>query len=121
MAKLSRGKYYAWQQRLGVLNQHNGNIPKATWRLDWEKSAMIQYAKTHEEEGYRRLCYRMMDEDVVAASPSSVYRVLKQEGLLPKFTGKPSKKGTGFVQPLKPHEQLLRISLMSMFWEPFCF
>lgn len=105
MAKLPRGKFYAWQERFGVGNNHNGNIPKATWLLDWEKEAMIAYAKTHEEEGYRRLCYRMMDEDVVSASPSSVYRVLKQEGLLQKFTGKPSKRGTGFVQPLEAHEQ----------------
>ena len=46
----------------------------------------------------------MMDEGIVAASPSSVYRVLRREGLLDRWNKKKSKKGTGFVQPLKPHE-----------------
>jgi len=46
----------------------------------------------------------MLDADVVAASPSSVYRVLREAGVLDRFNGKASKKGTGFVQPLAPHE-----------------
>jgi transposase InsO family protein len=46
----------------------------------------------------------MIDADVVACSPTSVYRVLKQAGLLERHNVKPSLKGTGFVQPLKPHE-----------------
>ena len=46
----------------------------------------------------------MLDQDVVAVSPSSVYRVLRAADLLRRWNGKTSKKGTGFVQPLKPHE-----------------
>ena len=46
----------------------------------------------------------MMDADIVAVSPSSVYRVLNRNGLLNRLNSKPSKKGTGFVQPLKAHE-----------------
>jgi putative transposase len=46
----------------------------------------------------------MLDADVVAVSPSSVYRVLRDAGLLQRFNGKPSRKGTGFEQPLRPHE-----------------
>ena len=46
----------------------------------------------------------MIDQDVAACSPSSVYRVLKANGLLSGQSPKPSKKGTGFVQPLQPHE-----------------
>jgi transposase InsO family protein len=45
-----------------------------------------------------------MDADIVAVSPSSVYRVLTNAGLLNRWNGKQSKKGTGFVQPLKAHE-----------------
>ena len=45
-----------------------------------------------------------LDADVVAVSPSSVYRVLKDAGkLLPRW-GTPSKKGKGFEQPVRPHE-----------------
>jgi len=46
----------------------------------------------------------MLDDDVVAVSPSSVYRVLKQAGRLDRKWRKPSKKGTGFVQPLAAHD-----------------
>lgn len=46
----------------------------------------------------------MIDADVVAVSPSSVWRVLGQAGRLRKWNQTPSKKGTGFVQPLTPHE-----------------
>jgi transposase InsO family protein len=47
----------------------------------------------------------MMDADIVAVSPSTVYRTLKAEGLLDRRDVRPSKKGTGFVQPLRPHQE----------------
>jgi transposase InsO family protein len=46
----------------------------------------------------------MIDTDIVAVSPSSVYRVLHGAGLLRRWNGAPSKKGRGFVQPDAPHE-----------------
>jgi transposase InsO family protein len=46
----------------------------------------------------------MLDADIVAVSPSSVWRVLSQAGLLSKWKGQPSKKGTGFEQPLAAHQ-----------------
>ena len=46
----------------------------------------------------------MLDANVVAVSPATVYRVLSQAGRLGRRWAKPSKKGTGFVQPLRPHE-----------------
>ena len=45
-----------------------------------------------------------LDADVVACSPASVYRSLKAAGLLAGSTPAITKKGTGFVQPLAPHE-----------------
>ena len=46
----------------------------------------------------------MLDADVVALSPSSVYRVLRDAGVMDRFNGKKSLKGTGFSQPSKPHD-----------------
>ena len=46
----------------------------------------------------------MLDADVVAVSPSSVYRVLKAAGKLTPRGGKPSRKGKGFEQPVRAHE-----------------
>jgi len=46
----------------------------------------------------------MLDKNVVAVSPASVWRILSKAGLLARWNKKISKKGTGFFQPLKPHE-----------------
>ena len=46
----------------------------------------------------------MLDRDIVAVSPSSVYRVLSEAGLLHKWNTNKSLKGTGFVGPLAAHE-----------------
>src|SRR5207244_9642863 len=47
---------------------------------------------------------KMLDADVVAVSPASVWRVLKQDGLLLRSKGKASRRRIGFEQPLQPHQ-----------------
>ena len=101
---ISRSKFYHWQQRYGRVNEHNGWIPRDFWLTEAERQAIIAYWHEHPLDGYRRLCYMMMDADVVAVSPATTYRVLSKAGLLKRFSGKPSKKGNGFTQPLKAHE-----------------
>lgn len=83
---------------------HNAFLPRTSWILAWEKQAIIDYYGLHPEEGYRRLAFMMLDEDVVAASPSSVYRVLKAADLLSSAPKSSSKKGKGFEQPLLAHQ-----------------
>jgi len=97
-------KYYDWRKRYGRVNEHNAWIPRDHWIEDWEKEAIISFHNDYPLEGYRRLTFMMLDKNVVAVSPSSVYRVLRDAGLLKRWNGKPSKKGTGFHQPQKPHE-----------------
>lgn len=97
-------KYYNWCRRLGRPNAHNAAIPRATWLRESEKLAILQYHREHPDEGYRRLTYMMLDADIVAASPSSVYRVLKEAGRLPTGPAKHASKGKGFDQPTRPHE-----------------
>lgn len=101
---ITPSKFYDWQKRYGKINEHNGWIPRDFWLTEAEKQAILRYYLDHPLEGYRRLTYRMRDDDIVAVSPSSVYRVLATAGLLQRWNGKPSKKGSGFVQPLQPHE-----------------
>jgi len=101
---IARSKYYDWKHRYGKINEHNSWIPRDFWLTDFERQTIIKYYHDNPLEGYRRLCYMMIDADIAAVSPSSVYRVLSNAGLLNKFNGKKSKKGTGFVQPLKAHE-----------------
>ncbi|MFN0166182.1 MAG: hypothetical protein ACKV22_07100 [Bryobacteraceae bacterium] len=45
---------------------------------DWEKQAIIGFHLKNPMEGYRRLKFMMLDADIVAVSPTSVWRVLGQ-------------------------------------------
>jgi putative transposase len=101
---LGTSKFHDWKGRYGKVNEHNGKVPRDWWLEDWEKRAIVDYHDRHPLEGYRRLTFMMLDDDVVAVSPASVYRVLKQAGRLDRRGFSPSKKGTGFVQPLLAHE-----------------
>ena len=104
---LSKATFYRWAKNGGKLEMaNNRRMPKSHWLLPWEKEAITAYKRKHPEVGYRRLAYMMLDEGVVAVTPSSVYRVLKEAGLSSKWT--PAGGGTsrqGFEQPIRPHEQ----------------
>ena len=100
---IQASKFYDWRDRYGQVNEHNGWVPRDFWLEQWEKQAIVDFHLKNPLEGYRRLTFMMLDQDVVAVSPSSAWRVLGQAGLLSKWKGKPSKKGTGFEQPLQAH------------------
>lgn len=101
---LAGSKFHSWKHRYGMANNHNGQIPRDWWIDEWEKKAIVDYHDRHPLEGYRRLTFMMLDDDIVAVSPSTTYRVLKAARRLDRKTATPSKKGTGFVQPEKPHK-----------------
>lgn len=102
--ELSSRKFRDWRGRYGKANEHNSLVPRDHWLEGWEKEAIVRFFHEYPLEGYRRLCFMMLDRDIVAVSPASVYRVLKAQGLLANRWQKPSRKGTGFVQPLAPHD-----------------
>jgi putative transposase len=101
---IATSKWHSWKDRYGKANEHNAWIPRDHWLEPAEKQAILDFHDGHPLEGYRRLTFMMLDADIVACSPASVYRVLKGAGLLDRHNRKPSSKGKGFEQPLKPHE-----------------
>ena len=101
---IASSKYHDWRSRYGKVNEHNAWVPRDHWLEAWEKQAIVDFQRQYPLEGYRRLTFMMLDRDIVATSPSSVYRVLKNAGLLARWNHKASKKGDGFHQPVKPHE-----------------
>lgn len=102
---IPRSKFYQWQQRYGKVNEHNAWIPRDFWLRDWEKQAILDFWSTHSREGYRRMTYMMLDADQVAVSPSTVYRVLQDAGVLHRWNrDHTSGKGQGFQQPVRSHE-----------------
>lgn len=101
---IAASKFYNWRERYGKVNEHNGWIPRDFWLEAWEKHEIVDFHLKNPLEGYRRLTFMMLDADIVAVSPSSVWRVLGQAGLMGKWNGKASQKGTGFEQPLRANE-----------------
>ncbi|MCP4409802.1 MAG: IS3 family transposase [Gammaproteobacteria bacterium] len=102
---IGRSRYYDWLTRTGMPNRHNGNIPRSHWILSEEREAIIRYCRDKVEDGYRRLTYMMLDEDIVAVSPATTYRVLKAANLLNRWlTRGASTKGDGFLQPTERNE-----------------
>ena len=101
---IAKSKFYTWIERYGKVNEHNAPLPRDFWLEDWEREAIIKFYLENPQEGYRRLTFMMLDRDLVAVSPATTWRVLSKAGLLARWNQKKSLKGTGFVQPLRPHE-----------------
>jgi len=104
---LAKSTYHRWQ-RLEVKGELEDvhvkpNNPDAI--LPWEIKAIIEYALENPKEGYRRLTYMMMEDDIVYISPSSVYRFLLDHDLLSRFKkSSKSSRGYNFI-PTAPHQQ----------------
>jgi putative transposase len=122
---VAKSKFYTWIERYGKTNEHNAPIPRDFWLEDWERQAIIAFCIDNPLEGYRRLTFMMLDHDIVAVSPATTWRVLSRAGLLIKWSRKKSLKGTGFVQPLKPHEHwhvdISYINIHGTFYYLCCF
>jgi transposase InsO family protein len=102
--EVARGKFFAWRRRYGKANEHNALVPRDHWLEERERQSILDFHERHPLEGYRRLTFMMLDADVVAVSPATVYRVLSQAGRLDRWPKGASSKGQGFVQPLRAHE-----------------
>src|SRR6266705_581268 len=74
---LGARKFRHWRARYGKANEHNHLVPRDHWLEEWEKQKILDFYREYPLEGYRRLAFMMLDRDIVAVSPSSVYRVLK--------------------------------------------
>ena len=101
---LSPRKFNRWKGRYGHANEHHKMIARDHWIEPQERVAIIEFARQYPLEGYRRLTFMMLDRDVAAVSPATTYRVLKAAGVIGARSLAPSHKGSGFVQPLEPHE-----------------
>src|SRR5690606_8161840 len=65
---LPTSKFHNWKTRYGKANEHNGQVPRDHWLEDWEQAAIVEYHDAHPLEGYRRLTFMMLDDDIVAVS-----------------------------------------------------
>ena len=81
---LTRSVYYEWLERAetGSLADRVVVPRSPLSALPDEIEAATAYATAHPREGYRRLAWMMVDEDVVYLTPSTVYRIQDRYDLL---------------------------------------
>ncbi len=118
---ISPSRFYDWNYRVGQPNQHNGQVPKKHWILPQERAAIIDYCQDKIEQCYRRLTYMMLDDNIAAVSPSTTYRILKDEELLNHWQPTGTVKKKGFDQPQQVHQHWhIDISFVNIL-STFCF
>ena len=104
---LSKSRYHGWQRRARREKLEDSATMKGE-RLDQllseEKRSVTAYARSHPRDGYRRLAWQMIDEDVAFLSPSSVYRVLNEADLLSRWK-RSARVGEPPPKPVRPNER----------------
>lgn len=103
---LTKARYRDWtkRQQTGALADHSPRPPLLDGILAMERAAVIAYALTHPQDGYRRLTWQMIDADVAYLSASSVYRILREADLLRRWKRSAS-VGQAPAAPTRPHER----------------
>lgn len=118
---ITASRYYDWITRSGQPNRHNGIVPRKHWILPEERQNIVEYCSDKILQGYRRLTYMMIDEDVAYVSPATTYRILKAEGLLNPWS-KPAltTKGNGYQQPdtihMDWHTDIAYVNILGTFF-----
>jgi transposase InsO family protein len=72
--------------------------------LTEEKQAVLEYARRHVELRHRELAWRMVDEDVVCLSPSTVYRILKEANLVCPWRRRSKRRREQEEKATRPNE-----------------
>jgi putative transposase len=110
---LTRSVYYDWleKQKIGQLADRVVVPRSPLTALPEEVKAVVEYAKAHPREGYRRLAWMMIDEDIVYLSPTGVYRILDKHDLL--YRWKRPEPGLGRKVPVASYpDEVWHVDLM---------
>ena len=73
--------------------------------LEEEKAAVRRYAIRHAAIRHRELAWRMIDEEVAYLSPSTVYRILKEENLVCPWRRRPKRSRKDEEKAQRPNER----------------
>jgi len=110
---LTRSVYYDWleKQRIGRL-EDRVVVPRSLLAvLPGEVKSAVEYAKIHPREGYRRLAWMMVDDDIIYLTPSTVYRILDKHDLL--YRWKRPEPGMGRKVPVATYpNEVWHVDLM---------
>ena len=105
---LGWSRYQRWCSRVAageeLADRHGGGRPLDS-PLPEERQAVIDYALARPKDGYRRLAWQMVDEDVAYLSESAVYRILDSENLLCRWATASHGSGNAPPPPSAPHQR----------------
>ncbi|HOX40242.1 MAG TPA: IS3 family transposase [Candidatus Brocadiia bacterium] len=101
---LPASKFYDWRRRYSRPNGQHASVPQGHRLEEWERRAIVEFFDLNPTQCHRRLAYMMLDQNIAAASPATVYRVLKQAGRIKPPKCRRTGKGKGFDQPDGPHK-----------------
>jgi len=103
---LTRSVYYDWleRQKEGTLADRVVVPRSPLAALPEEVEATVGYAKAQPREGYRRLAWMMVDEDIAYLTPSTVYRILDQYDLLYRWKRPEPGQGRRVPEATYPNE-----------------
>ncbi len=97
-------RYQHWK-RGGGEGQAPARLPRNDSPLAWEVEAVKEYALSHPKDGYRRLTWQMIDEDVACLSESTVYRILLDGDLLYRWKRSSSSSGRRPAKADRPNQR----------------
>lgn len=104
---LAKSRYYDWKRRADAQQLEDlfaGSRASPYAILAEEKEEVIAYALEHPKDGYRRLAWMMIDEDVAYVSPTSTYRILSDADLLYRWK-RSTRVGVHPPEPEAPNER----------------
>ena len=95
------------EEPFGEKAPSGGRCTQGTLDPAEEREKIVAFKRQNPTVGGVRLAYMMLDQGVVAVSPSTVFRVLREAGLSSRWTLPDGRKASrqGFDQPRRPHEQ----------------
>jgi putative transposase len=105
---ISRRSYYRWLKEEAWAKAAPAEPVKPVQlyeALPEEKGALLAYARKHPELRHRELAWRMVDEDVVFLSPSTVYRILKEANLVCPWRRRKKRRREEDEKPTRPNQR----------------
>ncbi|HUT57877.1 MAG TPA: integrase core domain-containing protein [Phycisphaerae bacterium] len=99
---VSRSVYYRWRAGSGSPRRPGARPRQPHALLPAERTAVVHYALEHPNPRHRELAWRMVDEEVAYVSASTVYRILREEGLVPTW---PSGRCKRYREPAEKARQ----------------
>jgi len=110
--EIPRTTYYRWRskyRKMGVIGLKDRRpVAKRKWNAltDLERNIVLDYANDYPEKSCRELSFMITDREKFSVSESTVYRILKEEGLIRIRTVESFPAGKEYkIKPSRVNEQ----------------